>query len=81
MSTGERPLLCAALLMDELERAGACFALDAAGEVMVSAPHGTLTDAQRAALTEHRSAIRELLAIVGPACWAPHDRAKERSAA
>ena len=71
MSADERPLLCAALLMDELERAGVCFALDAAGEVMVSAPHSTLTDAHRAALTEHRAGIRELLAIVGPACWQP----------
>ena len=81
MSVGERPLLCAALLMDELERAGVCFALDAAGEVLVSAPHGALTDAHRTALTELRSGIRELLAIVGPACWVPHDHTKERTAA
>ncbi len=81
MSAGGRPLLCAALLMDELERAGTCFALDATGEVMVSAPHGTMTDAHRAALTEHRDGIRELLVIVGPGCWAPHDRTKERTAA
>ncbi len=72
MSVGERPLLCAALLMAELERTGVCFALDAAGEVMVSAPHGTLTDAQRTALTELRLGIRELLVIVGPECWRPH---------
>ena len=81
MSAGERPLLCAALLMAELERAGVCFALDATGEVMVSTPHGALTDAQRAALTEQRENIRELLMIVGPACWAPHDRTKGRIAA
>ncbi len=71
MSGQDRPLLAAATLMDELERAGACFAMDAAGEVMVSAPHGALTDAHRAALTEHRAGIRELLAVAGPACWHP----------
>ena len=81
MSATDRPLLAAATLMDELEATGVHFALDPAGEVVVMAPRGTLTDAHRAALTEHRLAIRELLAIVGPACWAPHDRAKGRAAA
>ncbi len=59
-------------LMDELERAGVRFALDAASEVVVKAPRGTLTDEHRAALVEHRDGIRELLVIVGPECWRPH---------
>ena len=72
MSAGTRPLLPAALLIDRLEAEGVCFALDAAGEVMVSAPRGSLNDEARAALAEHRDGIRELLVIVGPECWRPH---------
>ena len=52
-------------LMDELELAGARFAVDPAGEVVVVAPRGALTHEQRAALAEHRDGIRELLVIVG----------------
>ncbi len=78
MSAGLRPLLPAALLMDRLEAAGVCFALDMAGEVMVSAPRRALSDEHRAALAEHRDGIRELLVIVGPESWRPHR--KEASA-
>ncbi len=81
MSVTDRPLLPAATLMDELERIGVRFALDPGGEPVFRAPHGALTEAHREALSEQRENIRELLAIVGPACWAPHDRAKERTAA
>ena len=73
MSVQARPLLPAALLIDRLEAEGVCFALDAAGEVMVSAPRGALSDEQRAELAEHRDGIRELLATVGPACWQPKE--------
>ena len=58
-------------LMDTLERAGVRFALDAAGEVVVKAPRGALSNEQRAALAEHGEAIGELLTAVGPACWQP----------
>ena len=78
MSVQARSLLPAALLIDRLEAAGVCFALDAAGEVMVSAPRGSLSDEQRAALAEHRDGIRELLAIVGPECWRPHRKDSDR---
>ncbi len=76
MSADAGALLVAALLMDRLEGEGVCFALDAAVEVMVSAPRGALGDEQRAALAGHRDGIRRLLAIVGPECWRP--RTKER---
>ncbi len=65
-------------LMDELERGGVRFALDPAGEVVIRAPRGALTDAHRAALTEQRENIRELLVIVGPECWRPHRKENER---
>ena len=60
-------------LMDELERAGVRFGLGVGGEVVIRAPRGALTDEQRAALAEHRQAIGELLAAVGPACWRPKE--------
>ena len=59
-------------LMDTLEHVGVRFALDAAGEVVIRAPRGALSDEQRAALAEHRDGIGELLVIVGPECWRPH---------
>ena len=63
--------MTAAVVMDALEALGVRFALDTAGEVVVDAPRGVLTEERRAALTGQREGIRELLAIVGPACWEP----------
>jgi hypothetical protein len=67
-------------LMDGLERAGVRFALDPAGEVVVRAPRGALTDERRVALTAHRDGIRALLKVVGPACWSPPAERKEHAA-
>ena len=78
MSAPARPLLPAATLMDDLERDGVQFALDASGEPVFRAPGGGLTDEHRAALAEHRDGIRELLVIVGPECWRPHRRETAR---
>ena len=63
-------------LMHSLEGAGVRFALDAAGEVVIRAPRGVLSDEERAALVTHRAAIGELLAAVGPACWQPKETAR-----
>ena len=62
MSAPEPSSLSPGALMDRLEAVGVRFALDAAGEVVVRAPKGVLTEECRAALITHREAIRALLA-------------------
>ncbi len=48
--------------MDRIERLGARFALDAtAGDVVLDAPPGVLTDDDRAELARHRGAVRHLV--------------------
>ena len=81
MNSTARPLLSAAALMDDLERAGVRFALNPAGEPVFRASRGALTDEQRAALVTHREAIGELLAAVGPECWQPTGEQEARSIA